>query len=127
MINTQTNGVILTLKEACDYIGYSKAYMYKLTMLNIIPHSKPNGKKIYFDKHKLDEWLLTSKHIKDSPENRGGARTPMDYNNIEGRVLKLPFNKRIILFNKLKESIEIDIKEFEQNINDAKQLLIYPT
>lgn len=49
---------ILTLQEACAYTGYTESYMYKLTSTRQIPHSKPNGKKIFFDKEKLDEWLL---------------------------------------------------------------------
>lgn len=49
---------ILTFEEACTYTGFAESYMYKLTSARKIPHSKPNGKKIFFDKEKLDEWLL---------------------------------------------------------------------
>lgn len=50
----------LTFGEACTYLGYSKSHLYKLTSAGIIPFSKPTGKKIYFDKNKLDEWLLSN-------------------------------------------------------------------
>lgn len=51
----------LTLEEVCQYTGMKKSYLYKLTMLNKIPGvSKPNGKKIFIDREKLDNWLLGS-------------------------------------------------------------------
>lgn len=49
---------VLTFEEACEYTGIKSSYMYKLTSTQIIPHSKPNGKVIFFDKEKLDNWLL---------------------------------------------------------------------
>lgn len=53
-----SNKKVLTFDEACDYTGISRSYLYKLTSAGIIPHSKPNGKVIFFDKEKLDKWLL---------------------------------------------------------------------
>lgn len=58
---------ILTLNEAADYLSIKKSYMYKLTSGRIIPHSKPNGGTIFFEKDKLDEWAL-SQPIKTSKE-----------------------------------------------------------
>lgn len=52
------NKKVLTFDEACDYTGLSKSYLYKLTAAAMVPHSKPNGKVLYFDKEKLDSWLL---------------------------------------------------------------------
>lgn len=52
---------VLTFEEACDYSGYKKSYMYKLTSSNLIEHSKPNGKSIFFSKDKLDAWLLSNR------------------------------------------------------------------
>lgn len=48
----------LTLGEAAAYLGISKSYLYKLTSQARIPHYKPEGKKVYFEKSELDEWLL---------------------------------------------------------------------
>ena len=53
-----SNKKVLTFDEACDYTGLSRSYLYKLTSSGVIPHSKPNGKVIFFDKEKLDKWLL---------------------------------------------------------------------
>lgn len=51
---------VLNIKEACEYLGYKKSYIYKLTSAKIIPHSKPNGKTIFFDKAKLEAWMLSN-------------------------------------------------------------------
>lgn len=53
-----SNKTVLNFEEACDYTGLSRSYMYKLTASGEIPHSKPNGKIIFFSKEKLDNWLL---------------------------------------------------------------------
>lgn len=53
-----TNGKkILTFEEACAYTGFKPSYLYKLTSLRKIPHSKPLGKVIFFDTETLDPWL----------------------------------------------------------------------
>lgn len=57
---------VLTLEEACDYTGISRSYLYKLTSKGEIPHSKPNGKMIFFDIDKLNKWLL--KHNRKSKQ-----------------------------------------------------------
>ena len=55
------NKEVLTFDEASDYTGISRSYLYKLTASGKIPHSKPNGKMLFFDKKKLVEWLLQNK------------------------------------------------------------------
>jgi len=49
---------VLTFNEAAAYTGLSKSYLYKLTASRQIPHSKPMGKQLYFDREELDQWLL---------------------------------------------------------------------
>lgn len=56
-----SNKSVLTLKEAVEYTGLSRSYLYKLTSAGYIPHSKPNGKQLYFEKNELDAWLLRGK------------------------------------------------------------------
>ena len=51
---------VLSLEEGCQYLGYKKSYLYKLLCSNRIPYSKPNGKKIFFDREKLEEWMLSN-------------------------------------------------------------------
>lgn len=52
---------VLTFEEACEYSGISRSYLYKLTSSGMIPHSKPNGKMIFFERSKLVSWLLQNK------------------------------------------------------------------
>lgn len=52
------NKEVLTFEETCDYTGISRSYLYKLTASGNIPHSKPNGKMLFFEKTKLNAWLL---------------------------------------------------------------------
>lgn len=49
---------VLTFDEVAAYTGLSKSYLYKLTSTGLIPHSKPNGKQLFFEKTSIDAWLL---------------------------------------------------------------------
>lgn len=51
---------ILNADEASIYLGLAKSYLYKLTMAGILPFSKPNNKVIYFEREKLDSWMLSN-------------------------------------------------------------------
>lgn len=46
-----------SIDEAAIYATLSVSYLYKLTSTQQIPHFKPRGKIIYFDRAELDEWL----------------------------------------------------------------------
>ena len=48
---------VLNFDEAASYTGLSKSYLYKLTSTAQIPHFKPQGKHIYFNKIEVDQWL----------------------------------------------------------------------
>lgn len=52
------NKEVLTFEETCDYTGISRSYLYKLTASGNIPYSNPNGKMLFFEKTKLNAWLL---------------------------------------------------------------------
>lgn len=51
---------VLTFDEGCNYLGYAKSYVYKLTSSGVLPFSKPNGKSIFFDREKLEAWMLSN-------------------------------------------------------------------
>ena len=57
------NKKVLNLNEVADYIGFSKSYIYKLTSQNLIPHSKPSGKAVFFNRDEIDKWLLSNNTI----------------------------------------------------------------
>ncbi len=52
---------VLNFNETCEYLELSQSHLYKLTSTGSIPHYKPNGKKIYFKRIELDEWLLRNR------------------------------------------------------------------
>ena len=65
---------VLNFEEASVYTGLSKSHLYKLTSTGGIPCYKPTGKKLYFNKEELDEWMLRNKklsqdEIEDKAEN----------------------------------------------------------
>lgn len=45
------------LAGAAAYLNISKSHLYQLTSKGKIGHYKPAGKKLYFDKTDLDEYL----------------------------------------------------------------------
>lgn len=51
---------VLTFEQGCKYLGYAKSYVYKLTSAGILPYSKPNGKSIFFEREKLETWMLSN-------------------------------------------------------------------
>ncbi|KAA6342141.1 hypothetical protein EZS27_010096 [termite gut metagenome] len=48
---------ILSFDEASEFLNLSKSYLYKLTSSGQIPHYKPQGKMLYFEKSELENWL----------------------------------------------------------------------
>jgi len=52
---------VLNFNETAQYLEVSHSHLYKLTSTNTIPAYKPNGKKLYFNRKELDDWLLSNK------------------------------------------------------------------
>ena len=48
---------VLTSKEAARYMGLSLSHLYKLTMRQEIPHYKPSGKMVYFNRAEVEQWM----------------------------------------------------------------------
>jgi excisionase family DNA binding protein len=55
---------VLNFNETCKYLEMSASHLYKLTSQKQIPHFCPQGKKLYFQRTELDQWLLRNR--KDS-------------------------------------------------------------
>ena len=47
----------LTLKEAAEFLVFSRSYLYRLTSQGRVPCYKPEGKRVYFDRAELVNWL----------------------------------------------------------------------
>lgn len=52
---------VLNFNEACEYLELSQSHLYKLTSSKSVPHFCPQGKKLYFNRLELDEWLQRNK------------------------------------------------------------------
>ena len=65
---------VLTIHEVSIYTGYTIDYLYKLVHLNEIPYNKPpKGRKLFFEKKKLIEWLTSNKQIPNDELERKAA------------------------------------------------------
>ncbi len=47
----------INIDQACAYLGFKKGYLYNLIWQKKIPYYKPNGKKLYFNRRELAEWI----------------------------------------------------------------------
>jgi hypothetical protein len=36
--------------------------------MGVLPYSKPNGKKLYFDRNKLEEWMMSGSSVSNAKE-----------------------------------------------------------
>ena len=61
----------LTIQETAKFLNLSQSHLYKLTSERKIPHFKPSGKKIYFDKSELIQWLKRkpTRTLEETEEN----------------------------------------------------------
>src|SRR5690606_32097753 len=73
---------VLTFNEACMDLELSQSHLYKLTSAGNIPHYKPNGKKLYFNRAELDQWLLRNRNITQEEIDQRAA----DYLIKKGRI-----------------------------------------
>lgn len=73
---------VLSFNEASHYLELSQSHLYKLTSTGNIPHYKPNGKKIYFKREELDQWLLRNRNTTQEEIDKQAA----DYLIKKGRI-----------------------------------------
>lgn len=52
-----TTKEVLTLEEVCLLLNASKSQIYRLTRMMAIPHYKPTGKSLYFNRKEVLEWI----------------------------------------------------------------------
>lgn len=57
-INTKD---VLDIEELSIYTNLSKNYIYRLTSNKQIPYSTGNGRKVYFNRKEINEWMLQNK------------------------------------------------------------------
>ena len=52
----------LTLQEAAEFLDFSRSYLYRLTSQGRVPHYKPEGKRVYFDRAELVNWIKRNRN-----------------------------------------------------------------
>src|SRR5690606_40240959 len=55
----QAQKEVLSAEECAELLGVSVGYVYRQTSEKRLPFYKPNGKKIYFKRDELLDWLLS--------------------------------------------------------------------
>lgn len=66
---------VFSFEEASRFLNLSKSYLYQLTSKGLIPHYKPQGKMLYFEREELEQWLLhnpvkTKQQLEQEAANR---------------------------------------------------------
>ena len=57
---------VLSASEAATYMNVSLSHLYKLTAERKVPHFKPMGKMVYFNRLELESWLLSNRVATDA-------------------------------------------------------------
>ena len=64
----------LGISEAAEYLGLSKAFLYKLTSQGRITHYKPNGGRLYFKVEDLDRYVYNGRRSAEFELNQEAER-----------------------------------------------------
>lgn len=59
------DGKPLSFEEATQYLGFKRAYLYKLVHWGKITYYKPTGGRLYFLKEDLDAFIRSGKRAAD--------------------------------------------------------------
>ena len=65
---------VLNLSEAAKYLDISESHLYKLTSTRQIPHFCPQGKKLYFRREELDQWLQRNRQSSSDEIDREATK-----------------------------------------------------
>lgn len=60
-MDSNLNGRPLTIDQASEFTGYSRAYIYKLVHQKKIPHFKPEGGKVLFSLEDLKSFCFRNR------------------------------------------------------------------
>jgi excisionase family DNA binding protein len=58
-----TDRPFMSIDEAADYLGLSKATLYQYTHQKVLDFYKVRGKKIYFLKEDLDQFIMNDDNL----------------------------------------------------------------
>jgi len=57
-----TQKEVMTVDDVCEFLGFKKSYIYKLTHEGKIPFYKPEGKMIFFKRSEMTVWVFRNRH-----------------------------------------------------------------
>ena len=52
---------VLTIGDVATLTGISKSTLYKMTCRRELPHYKPSGKLLFFDRCEIEQWALRNR------------------------------------------------------------------
>ena len=99
--NIYTTKNMFTFMEACAYLGVSESLLYKLTSTKEIPHYKPRGKLVYFDKAELDAWLKQN-NVPTLGNVIGDDGCDTEYGGTDNAESEQKKNKRVPYFKRVR-------------------------
>ena len=99
--NIYTTKNMFTFMEACAYLGVSESLLYKLTSTKEIPHYKPRGKMVYFDKAELDAWLKQN-NVPTLGNVIGDDGYNVEHNETNDAETEQKNNKRVPYFKRVR-------------------------
>jgi excisionase family DNA binding protein len=79
-LQTSINKNVLTIEEASLLTGLKISTLYKYVSENQIPSYKPQGKRLFFKRTELENWLLRNKQ-KSNYELENEVRNEMNKKN----------------------------------------------
>lgn len=82
---TVTITEVLNLNQAAEYVSLSKSAIYKKTSERNIPHFK-KGKKLYFKRRELDNWLTSMKISTKDEIDQAGTDYIIKKGNSNGEI-----------------------------------------
>ena len=62
---------VLTFDEAALYLLVSHTHLYRLTRNGTLPYYKPQGRKRYFNREELNQWVKNGRQDKSETVNAG--------------------------------------------------------
>ena len=63
------NKEVFTLSEVYSYTGFEKTFVIKICSQRQIPHCKPAGNQLFFDKREIVAWLKADPITVQSEDN----------------------------------------------------------
>jgi excisionase family DNA binding protein len=65
--------MLLNFEYMCRYLQISSSHLYKLTSQKQIPHFCPQGKKLYFQREEINQWLLRTRQFAEDEIDRAAT------------------------------------------------------